>query len=62
LRNSVSREIRNAKRKYEFKLGVRIKDDPKAFYAYVNSKSRGRSKVGPLQDAQGKLVEDIIGV
>jgi len=38
------------------------KFDPKFFYAYVNSKSRGRSKVGPLQDAQGRLVEDCKGV
>jgi len=34
----------------------------KSFYAYVKSKSRGTSKVGPLQDAQGRLVEDCIGV
>jgi len=33
-----------------------------SFFAYVNSKLRGISKVGPLQDAQRRLVEDCIGV
>jgi len=33
-----------------------------SFYAYVKSKSKGTSKVGPLQDAQGRLIEDCIGV
>jgi len=39
-----------------------VKNDLKSFYAYVNSKLKGRSKVGPLQDAQGKLIEDCVGV
>jgi len=52
LRNSVKIDIRNAKKEYECK----IKFDPKSFYAYVNSKS----KVGPLQDTHGRLVEDCV--
>jgi len=43
-------------------VGSQNKNDPKSFYAYLKSKSRGTCKVGPLQDAQGRLVEGCIGV
>ena len=62
LRNYVNKEIRGVKREFEYKLASRIKDDPKSFYAYVKSKSRGTSKVGPLLDEKGRLVEDSIGI
>jgi len=55
-------DIRNAKREYQCKLAAKIKNDPKYFYAYVKSKSRGTSKVGPLQDALGRHAEGCIGV
>jgi len=57
-----NKDIRSAKREYEIKLADKIKNDPKSFYAYVKSKSRGTSEVGPLHDAQGRLDEDCIGV
>jgi len=43
-------------------LTAKIKNDPKSFYAYVKSKSKETSKVGPLQNAQGRLLEDCIRV
>jgi len=36
----------------------KIKEDPKSFYAYVNSKSRVKVGIGPLLDKLGKLSND----
>ena len=40
------------------KLSCNIKNDPKSFYAYVRSKSKSRSKVGPLLDGGNLLVDE----
>ena len=37
---------------------MNIKSDPKSFYAYVRSKSKTKTKVGPLIDSQNKQVEE----
>lgn len=58
LRNKVTKEIRKAKRNFEEDLANKIKLAPKAFYAYVSSKTRVRDKVGPLVDENGKTTED----
>jgi len=46
-------EIRRAKRSFERKLAANIDTDRKSFYAYVRSRSRCRSTVGPLVDDHG---------
>ena len=37
---------------------MNIKSDPKSFYAYVRSKSKTKTKVGPLIDSQNMQVEE----
>jgi Endonuclease-reverse transcriptase len=58
VRNKVTNKIRQAKRGYENNLASRIKSDPKSFYAYVRSKTKTKSKVGPLKNDQGVLTSD----
>jgi len=41
-------EVKAAKSKFESKLAANIKNDTKSFYAYVNSRSKTKDKVGPL--------------
>jgi len=52
------KENRKAKRAFEEKLAGNIKNNAKAFFAYVNSKKRSSNKVGPLKDAQGTVIEN----
>ena len=47
-----------AKKSFEKKLSVNIKSDQKRFYAYVHSKSKTKTKVGPLIDSQNMQVEE----
>jgi ribonuclease P/MRP protein subunit RPP40 len=61
IRNSIIKEIRDAKKEQEFKLAEKIKEDPKSFYAYVRSKTSVKVKVGPLME-EGKLVSDSEGM
>ena len=51
-------ETRRAKKNYELRLSDKIKTDPKTFYAYVRSKSKIKTKVGPLKDRGGRMVGD----
>ena len=52
---TVSKTVRKAKRKLERKLAKNIKSNPKAFYKYMNSNMKSRSKVGPLKDHNGDI-------
>jgi hypothetical protein len=61
LRNSVIKEIRDAKRVQEFKLAQKIREDPKSFYSYVRSKTKVKVKVGPLMK-DGKMISDTEGM
>ena len=49
---------RQAKLNFEQKLAKNIKVDSKSFYSYVRSVQRCRDKVGPLKDADGKIIND----
>ena len=40
----------------ERKIAKEAKDNPKAFYAYINSSKRARSKIGPLKNSDGEIV------
>ena len=57
IRNQVTGQIRKAKKEYEYRLAERIKEQPKAFYSYVNSKRLTKDNVGPLEDANGNLID-----
>jgi Reverse transcriptase (RNA-dependent DNA polymerase) len=50
--------IRNAKRNLERKLATENNGNSKPFYAYLKSKTKNRSPVGPLKDRQGAVVAD----
>ena len=56
--NRAVAEIRKAKKSFEKKPSVNIKSNPKSFYAYVRSKSKTKTKVGPLIDSQNMQVEE----
>jgi len=48
-------EIRRAKRSFEKKLAKNIDTDKRSFYAYVRSRARSKSTVGPLVDNSGDI-------
>lgn len=56
-RNQTCAEIKGAKRDFEFKLADNIKEDPKSFYAYVRTKSKSKSGIGPLKDENGRVID-----
>ena len=47
---------KRAKRAYEQRLADNIKYNCKAFYSYVNSKSRSNKKIGPLRGGDGNVI------
>ena len=49
--------IKQARKSFESKLAKKIKTDSKSFYAYVRSKSKCRSGIGPLMSASGTITE-----
>ena len=51
-------EIRKAKKSFEKELSKNIKGNPKSFYAYVHSRSKSKSKVGPFVNTLNMQVED----
>ena len=57
-RNKVNGDIKKSKRNFEEKLSEKIKTEPKAFYAYVRSKSKTKDRVGPLLNNSGALTDD----
>lgn len=59
LRNKTVANVKECKEKFEEKLAADIKNNPKAFYAYVNSKRITRTNIGPLKDRTGQLTSDI---
>jgi Reverse transcriptase (RNA-dependent DNA polymerase) len=54
--------IRNAKRKLERKLALENGGNSKPFYAYLKSKLKNKTPVGPLKDGQGRVVNDSAGM
>ena len=54
----VKRKIRNSKNSVERKVAKGAKENPKAFYSYVNGAKRARVKIGPLSDREGNIVID----
>ena len=56
--NTVRKSVRNAKRKFERKLAANAKKDPKAFYAYLKSKTSNRENVGPLKEGKSLISDE----
>ena len=58
LKKQTKKMIRNKKNGLERRVAKEAKEDPKMFYAYVNSAKRTRSKIGPLKSEDGETVVD----
>ena len=58
LRNKVTKEIRNRRKMFEESLARKIKEEPKAFYSYVRSKTKVKERVGPLVNNNGTITND----
>ena len=50
--------MRGAKFAYEKKIANGSKKNPKPFYTYINNSRKIKSKVGPLKDENGQLLDD----
>ena len=44
--------------RYEERVTKRVKEDPKAYYKYANSKMKAKVNVGPLEDENGNIICD----
>ena len=58
LEKKTKKMVKNKKNGLERKIAKEAKDNPKAFYAYINSSKRARSKIGPLKNSDGEIVVD----
>ena len=58
LEKLVKRRIRNSKNNTERRVAKDAKENPKAFFSYVNSSKKTRVKIGPLKDRSGEIVTD----
>ena len=58
LEKCLKRKIRNAKNGMERKVAKEAKENPRAFYAYVNSAKRTRTKIGPISGINGEVLID----
>ena len=58
LEKLVKRRIRNSKNNTERRVAKEAKENPKAFFSYVNSSKETRVKIGPLKDKSGNIVTD----
>ena len=50
-------DLRKAVLNYEKKLAKETRNNPKAFYRYINSKTKSRCSNGTLETKQGELIE-----
>ena len=62
VQKAVAKVIRAAKRKFERKLAKNFKKNPRQFYSHLNTHTKSRSQVGPLQNEQGTQVSDSQGL
>jgi len=54
-----SRQIKKAKYNFERKLAENIKSDSKSFFAYVRGSSNAASKLGPLVNSEGEVIDSV---
>jgi hypothetical protein len=57
-RNECSRQIRNCKIEFEKKLSEECKRNPKAFWKYVQSKTKTKTGISPLINKDGNVMTD----
>ena len=58
MEKSVKRMIKNKKNGLERKIAKESKTNPKAYYSYINSSKKVRSKIGPLKSDEGEMIAD----
>ena len=58
LEKNVKRMVKNKKNGLERKIAKEAKTNPKAFYSYINSSKKVRSKIGPLKSDDGEMIAD----
>ena len=54
-RNQATKAVRFARKRYEKGVADLVKENPKAFWSYVNSKTRMRSGISDLKDENGTM-------
>ena len=54
----MKRKIRNSKNNVERRVAKEAKENPKAFFSFVNSAKTSRVKIGPLKDKDRNIVVD----
>lgn len=57
-RNRSNQANREAVHEFESKLATNVKNDSKSFYKYVRSRQQKKDRVGPLANAQGRVIID----
>ena len=57
-RNALNKKLRIVKKQYEKDLCKKIKINPKAFFMYVNSKTKSRGAISKLKTEKGHEVKD----
>ena len=57
-RNDPNRKINSAKELYERRLAAECKDNPKAFWRYVQRKRKVREGISPLRKPSGQLSQN----
>ena len=58
----VDRLIKKGKLENELRVAAAAKTNPKAFYAYVNSRKPIKNTIGPLKDGQGQIISSDEGM
>ena len=59
---NVEKLIRRAKLNKEDRVAAATKDNPKAFFAYVNSRKPVKNTIGPLKDRAGSIISSDEGI
>jgi len=54
-----SKAIHQSRRNFEHRLGCKIKDDKKSFFAYARCKAKTKIRVGPIVSPDGKEIKDV---
>ena len=55
IRNSVTKAVKFAKKKYQKGLAASIKTSPKSFWSHVKEETKSKSTIGDLRDKDGDL-------
>ena len=58
LRNSASKAVRFAKKKYQKGAAESVKTAPKSFWSHVKSETKCKSNIGDLRDKDGEIKSD----